>query len=98
VTLEGGSGKYATTLFDWASFTGLSSTVTVAVNSAGAVPGFEWNNIIGWTWDSGGSGGTINATITELTATAVPEPSTYALLALSGLAIGGYAMRRRRRA
>jgi hypothetical protein len=29
---------------------------------------------------------------------AVPEPSTYALLALSGLAIGGYAMRRRRRA
>jgi len=29
---------------------------------------------------------------------AVPEPSTYALLALSGLALGGYAMRRRRRA
>ncbi|MFM8888100.1 MAG: PEP-CTERM sorting domain-containing protein [Chthoniobacterales bacterium] len=28
----------------------------------------------------------------------VPEPSTYALLALSGLALGGYAMRRRRRA
>ena len=29
---------------------------------------------------------------------AVPEPSTYAVLALSGLALGGYAMRRRRRA
>jgi hypothetical protein len=28
----------------------------------------------------------------------VPEPSTYALLALSSLALGGYAMRRRRRA
>lgn len=28
----------------------------------------------------------------------VPEPSTYALLGLSGLALGGYAMRRRRRA
>ena len=27
---------------------------------------------------------------------AVPEPSTYALLALSGLALGGYVMRRRR--
>lgn len=28
----------------------------------------------------------------------VPEPSTYALLAMSGLAVGGYALRRRRRA
>jgi hypothetical protein len=27
----------------------------------------------------------------------VPEPSTYALLALSGLALAGYAARRRRR-
>lgn len=30
--------------------------------------------------------------------TVVPEPSTYALLALSGVALGGYAVRRRRRA
>lgn len=30
--------------------------------------------------------------------TTVPEPSTYALLSVAGLALGGYAMRRRRRA
>jgi hypothetical protein len=30
--------------------------------------------------------------------TVVPEPSTYALLSLAGLALGGYALRRRRRA
>ena len=32
------------------------------------------------------------------TFTAVPEPSTYALLAMGAVALGGYAMRRRRRA
>jgi hypothetical protein len=33
----------------------------------------------------------------DFSVTAVPEPSTYALLALSGIAFGGYAIRRRRR-
>jgi len=47
------------------------------------------------TW---GGGGNINTTATELVAVAVPEPSTYALLALGGLALGGYVMRRRQRA
>jgi hypothetical protein len=98
ITLEGSVGKYVTTLFDWASFTTSSTTVTAAINPSLADPGFAWNNIVGWTWDSGGSGGTINATFTSLTVTAVPEPSTYALLALSGLALGGYAIRGRRRA
>ena len=43
------------------------------------------------TWDGDGS---VNATLQAIAT--VPEPSTYALLALSGLAIGGYAIRRRR--
>jgi hypothetical protein len=43
------------------------------------------------TWDGDG---TVNATLQAIAT--VPEPSTYALLALAGLAVGGYAARRRR--
>lgn len=42
--------------------------------------------------------GLVNPAAANYNLQAVPEPSTYALLALSGLAVGGYAMRRRRRA
>jgi hypothetical protein len=45
------------------------------------------------TWDGGG---TVNANIQAIAT--VPEPSTYALLAMGGLALGGYVMRRRQRA
>lgn len=44
-----------------------------------------------FTWDGGGS-----ANVTTQTIAAVPEPSTYALLTFSGLALGGYLVRRRR--
>lgn len=44
------------------------------------------------TWDGGSN---VNA---NLQALAVPEPSTYALLAISGVTLGGYVMRRRKRA
>jgi hypothetical protein len=47
------------------------------------------------TWNGGGAE-TLDSTVSNIAV--VPEPSTYALLALSGLALGGYAMRRRRRA
>ena len=46
-----------------------------------------------FTWDGGGA---VNSTIEQVAA--VPEPSTYALLALGGLALGGYVVRRRQRA
>ena len=45
-----------------------------------------------FTW--GGGGSAVNATTTGLHG--VPEPSTYALLGLAGLALAGYAVRRRR--
>jgi len=47
------------------------------------------------TWGTSGPE-TIDTTMTKIAV--VPEPSTYALLALSGLAFGGYIIRRRRRA
>jgi hypothetical protein len=47
-----------------------------------------------FTWD----GGVTSANVSAQGIAAVPEPSTYALLALSGLAVSGYVIRRRRRA
>jgi hypothetical protein len=49
-----------------------------------------------FTWDGAG---TVNAKIEKIAAVvAVPEPSTYALITLAGLALGGYALRRRQSA
>jgi hypothetical protein len=98
ITLEGGVGNYVSTSLNWNAFSSTPSTVSVGVNAGAAPIGFQWNNIVGWTLDSGGSGNLVNATFTELTVTAVPEPSTYALLALGGLALAGHVIRRRRRA
>jgi hypothetical protein len=97
ITLESTLGALSVTPILWSSYGTSSSTFTTAVNTTTS-PGFAWDNIIGWTIDSGGSGNPVNATFTQLSVTAVPEPSTYALLAMGGLALGGYVMRRRQRA
>jgi len=75
ITLEGGAGNYVATTFNWNSLNPSSSTVTVPVNTSLIPGGFQWNNIVGWTLDSGGSGNAVNATFTSLTATAVPSPT-----------------------
>lgn len=95
ISLEDNLGNISATPFTWASFGSSSSNVT---NSVTVVSPFNWNNVVGWTLDAGGTGNAVNATFTSMNVTAVPEPSTYALLALSGLAFSGYVIRRRRRA
>lgn len=95
ISLEDNLGNISATPFTWSSF-GLTSSIVT--NPVTVVTPFNWNNVVGLTLDAGGTGNAVNATFTSLSVTAVPEPSTYALLALSGLALGGYAMRRRRRA
>jgi|GEM_PF-1902259 hypothetical protein len=93
ITLEDSNGVTSVTPFTWASFTTSLSTVVNSLN----IPqqSFEWNNVVSWTLDAGGTGSPVNASFTSLSVTAVPEPSTYALIAFAGLALGGYAMRRR---
>lgn len=73
ITLESTGGSLSVTPILWSSFGTGSSTFTTSVNTS-TTPGFAWNNIIGWTIDSGGSGNPVNATFTSLTVTTVPAP------------------------
>lgn len=71
---------------------GTPTTVSLLLSTPGTQ---DYSSITGavFTW---GGAGTINTKVTDIVA--VPEPSTYALLALSALGFGGYVVRRRRRA
>lgn len=87
ITLEDGSGAdQISTSFNWASFTpGVSTPVTVAL---GANPGtFDYTNVVNWNLNSGGNGNSMNVALTQLRVTAVPEPSTCALLAIGALGL-----------
>lgn len=78
--------------------TGLTGTLSLVNLTLDAVGSGAYNDVIalGFTWD--GSMSSPNTITVESVYAVVPEPSTYALLALGGLALSGYAMRRRRRA
>jgi hypothetical protein len=97
ITIEDGSANQTATAFSYSSFGLTSSTVQVAVSTDSTPGEFDWSNVVNFNLVNS-SIGTIDATFTNLEVAAVPEPSTYALLALSGVAFGGYIIRRRRRA
>lgn len=87
--LEDGDGDTVSADFTWLSFSGgatLSSPLSL--NAA-----FDFSNVQGWNLISGGSGSSVNVTLTSATAV-VPEPATMALLGLGGMTIL-FARRRR---
>ncbi len=71
ISLEDGLGNVSATPFLWSAFTTTSSTATVRVNP---VSGFQWNNVVAWTLDAGGTGNAVNATFTKLSITSYAEP------------------------
>ena len=89
-------GSFATINVYDGSTVGLTSTPSLSPLSLNAPGTGDLTSVqyVQFTW--GGGGSAINTQVTEFVG--VPEPSTYALLAMSGIALGGYVMRRRRRA
>ena len=71
------------------------SYLTLSLNSTdpGDMSALSNIDFAQFTWNTSGS---LNVRVEGLAA--VPEPSTYALLTLGALALGGYALRRRQRA
>ena len=85
-----GQDDSITAVFDWSQFIG-GATVEASFT---ANPAFDFNNVIGWNLVGGSSNSNIAVTLTNVSAVAIPEPSSYsAVVALGAI---GYAMLRRR--
>ncbi len=92
ISLESTGGGLATAIFNWSTFTTSTSGVSTFTTSGG----FNSSSVIQWNIFDGGSGNTGGLTGASLVSLqAVPEPSTYALMALGGLVV--FFMVRRRK-
>jgi hypothetical protein len=88
VQLEDSGGNIAVATFLWSSFTGGPQTVQAALDYTS----FDFEDVVFWNLNSGASLQPVNASFSEMSAVAVPEPST---LLLAGGAMFFFAFRRR---
>jgi hypothetical protein len=92
ISLESSNGGGALANFLWSTFV-TSTTGTATFTTSG---GFQSNSVINWNILDGGAGSTGGLTGAQLVSLqAVPEPSTYALMALGGLVLFFIARRRK---
>lgn len=97
VFYDAGFGVIDTYTGDTSTVNGSNIAVPLTLSPGTGSGDYSVVNYLQFTWDAGA---TYNAEIKTVMygVVPVPEPSTYALLALGGLALGAHAMRRRRRA
>ena len=95
---------FGTTAMTWSFTYTNATTLFVTANDRDGVGTFSTNVTVGGGLSSFslyaselGAGDRRQPYFNDFSVTAVPEPSTYALLALSAAAFGGYVVRRRRR-